>query len=114
MYWRVITAVSPLICRTWSTKRHFIRLQMQAVRRRNPIYPMSLLSCRFTYRRVLFILLLTPGLAEGALVEIPAVPRETIEQRLRRFSKSNWARERELRKIFEEAGCGADQVSEQS
>jgi Iap family predicted aminopeptidase len=42
------------------------------------------------------------------------VSRETIETRLRRFSKSNWTRERELRKIFEEAGCGADRVSEQS
>jgi Peptidase family M28 len=75
---------------------------------------MSLLSYPFTYCQVLSILLLAPGLAEAALIEIQAVPGETIEQRLRRFSKSNWTRERELRKLFEEAGCGADQVSEQS
>jgi Peptidase family M28 len=75
---------------------------------------MSLLSYPFTYCQVLSILLLAPGLAEAALIEIQAVPRETIEQRLRRFSKSNWTRERELRKLFEEAGCGADQVSEQN
>lgn len=87
---------------------------MQAVRRRNPIYLMTLLSWLFTYREVLSILLLAPCLAQAAPIEIQAVPRETIEQRLRRFSKSNWTRERELRKIFEEAGCGADRVSEQS
>jgi hypothetical protein len=86
---------------------------MQAVPRRNLIYLMTFLSCLFMYRQVLSILLLAPGLAQAAPIEIQAVPRETIEQRLRRFSKSNWTRERELRKIFEEAGCDADQVSEQ-
>ena len=58
-------------------------------------------------------ILLVPGVARAAPIEIQAVPRATVEQRLRRFSKNNCTRETELRKIFEEAGCGADLVSEQ-
>ncbi len=64
----------------------------------------------------LAILLLLPvalGLAQATSVEIQAVPRGIIEQRLRRFSRSNWTRETEVRKIFEGAGCGADRLSEQ-
>jgi Zn-dependent M28 family amino/carboxypeptidase len=38
---------------------------------------------------------------------------ETIEHRLRCFSRSNWTREEELRRIFEEAGCSGSRLSEQ-
>ena len=73
---------------------------------------MTIHSCLFACLSVRCILL-APGLAPAAPIETQAVARETIEQRLRRFSKSNWRRETELRKIFEEAGCAADRVSEQ-
>jgi hypothetical protein len=74
---------------------------------------MTILPRAFARRHVLCILYIVPGLARASPVEIQAVPRATIEQRLHRFSKSNWTREKELRKIFEEAGCGADRLSEQ-
>jgi hypothetical protein len=72
-----------------------------------------MLLCLFACLPVPSSLLLAPGLAQAASIEIQAVPRETLEQRLVRFSKRNWTRERELRRIFEEAGCDADRVSEQ-
>lgn len=74
---------------------------------------MTILSRALACLPILSILLPTPGLAQAAPAEIQAVPRETIEQRLRRSSRSNWARETELRKIFEEAGCSGDRLSEQ-
>ena len=75
---------------------------------------MTILLPLFACLPVLSILSLAPSLAQTLPAEIQAVSPETIEQRLSRFSKSNWTRERQLRKIFEEAGCGAGRVSEQT
>jgi hypothetical protein len=75
---------------------------------------MTILSHLLVSLPVLSILSLAPSLAQAVPAEIQAVPPETIEQRLRRFSKNNWTRERQLRKIFEEAGCDAGRVSEQT
>jgi hypothetical protein len=74
---------------------------------------MTILPHPFAYFQVLSVLYLASGLAQAAYVEIQAVPRVTIEQRLRRYSKNNRTRETELRKMFEEAGC-TDQVFEQT
>ena len=74
---------------------------------------MTILPRPFFCIHVLSILFLAPVLAQAAPIETQVVPRVTIEQRLRRFSRSNWTRATELRKIFEEAGC-ADRLSEQT
>jgi hypothetical protein len=75
---------------------------------------MTIHSPLFVCLPLLSILSLAPALAQAVPAEIQVVSPKTIEQRLLRFSKSNWTRERQLRTIFEEAGCGAGRVSEQS
>jgi hypothetical protein len=63
----------------------------------------------------LVTLLLLPvglSLAQTPLRELRLVPREIVLRRLQRFSRGNWTRQTELRKIFDEAGCGADRLSE--
>jgi hypothetical protein len=73
---------------------------------------MRILSRLFACLPAFFVLSLAVVLARAAPIEVQVVPREIIEERLHRFSKSNWTRATELRKIFEEAGC-TDRVSEQ-
>jgi hypothetical protein len=63
---------------------------------------------------ILSLLPVTLGLAQAPNIELRLVPREIIHQRLQRFSRGNWARETELRKIFDEAGCGPARLYEQT
>jgi hypothetical protein len=49
-----------------------------------------------------------------AQVHFNPVSREVVEQRLRAFTAKNATREPALRKLFEEAGCTGDALSDQS
>ena len=52
-------------------------------------------------------------LAQELTVVFRTVPREVVIQRLQRLHLENAERERELKRMFGEAGCKADQVQEQ-
>jgi hypothetical protein len=52
-------------------------------------------------------------LAQQVRFPYHALPREIIEQRLRRVSNDNAKREADLRAMFEESGCSGERLSEQ-
>lgn len=52
--------------------------------------------------------------AQKLSVQHQTVPREVVVQRLQRLHLENAERETELKTMFEEAGCKADQVQEQT
>ncbi len=70
--------------------------------------------CRFLAPILVSVgLFQTRSLAQGVHIQVGTVPREIIEQRLRRLSKDNADREADLRNMFEESGCSGERLSEQ-
>jgi hypothetical protein len=60
------------------------------------------------------VLLVWAALAGGQSVTVNFLPQEVIEKRLGSYTVKNATREPAMKTLFEEAGCKADALSEQS
>jgi Iap family predicted aminopeptidase len=54
------------------------------------------------------------SVATAQTIQFSAVPQETIEKRLGAYTTKNATREPAVRQLFEDAGCGAEKLTEQS
>ncbi len=64
--------------------------------------------------RVVLIVILVCGLrAKAQTIQFSVVPQEIVEQRLAAYVTKNTAREPAVRRLFEDAGCSAENLIEQ-
>ncbi len=61
-----------------------------------------------------FLLLASGILALGQTIQFSAVSQDVIEKRVGAYTAKNATRQPAVRRLFEEAGCGAEKLTEQS